>query len=137
MHTKQDNQLKYVQFPGLPLMVYREIAAHLRQVEGVETGLYPSQAEQFDYKVVGACDQYSQTAGEESRERGLRFCYQESLRCQLGRILRLIGDSPRRNRNSAIHVNINGRNSGITWYSGHSAAEVGYNGRSSGTADFS
>ena len=70
--TRQDNQLKYeIQFPGLPLAVYREIAAHLRQVEGVETGLYPTQSEQFDYnqsQVGGLWIQYSQTAGEESRE---------------------------------------------------------------------
>jgi len=49
-------------------MVYREIAAHLRQVEGVETGLYP-QAEQFDYnQSQGLWIQYSQAAGAESRE---------------------------------------------------------------------
>lgn len=72
MQTRQDNRLKYeIQFPDLPLMVYREIAAHLRQVEGVETGLYPTQSEQFDYnqsQVGGLWIQYSQTAGEESRE---------------------------------------------------------------------
>jgi len=56
-------------------MVYREIAAHLRQVEGVETGLYPSQAEQFDYnqsQVGGLWIQYSQTAGKKVGE-WLRF----------------------------------------------------------------
>lgn len=72
MQTRQDNRLKYeIQFPNLPLMVYMEIAAHLRQVEGVETGLYPTQSEQFDYnqsQVGGLWIQYSQTAGEESRE---------------------------------------------------------------------
>ncbi|HEY9813105.1 MAG TPA: hypothetical protein V6D31_06170 [Candidatus Sericytochromatia bacterium] len=35
--------------PGLPLAVYREIAAHLRQVEGVNTGLLPQQSRKFDY----------------------------------------------------------------------------------------
>ncbi|HEY9845520.1 MAG TPA: hypothetical protein V6D03_04920 [Candidatus Caenarcaniphilales bacterium] len=39
-----------LQFPGLPLAVYRELAAHLRQVEGVETGLVPQTAPQCDYQ---------------------------------------------------------------------------------------
>ena len=72
MQTRQDNRLKYeIQFP-VPLVVYREIAAHLRQVEGVETGLYPAQSQQFDYnqsQVGGLWIQYAQTSGEESRER--------------------------------------------------------------------
>lgn len=33
----------------LPLAVYREVAAHLSQVEGVETGLLSQQSEQFNY----------------------------------------------------------------------------------------
>jgi len=73
MQTRQDNKLKYeIQFPGLPLAVYREIAAHLRQVEGVETGLYPTPSQQFDYNQsqVGALwIQYSQAIALESRER--------------------------------------------------------------------
>lgn len=73
MQTKQDNQLKYeIQFPGLPLAVYREIAAHLRQVEGVETGLYPATGGEFDYnqsQVGSLWIQYAPTAAKESRER--------------------------------------------------------------------
>ncbi|MBD2518184.1 hypothetical protein H6G93_25040 [Nostoc sp. FACHB-973] len=38
-----------IEFPGLPLAVYREIAAHLRQVEGVEVDLIPQSSQQFDY----------------------------------------------------------------------------------------
>lgn len=72
MQTKRDDQLMdKIQFPGLPLTIYREIETHLRQVEGVETGLEPA-SEQFDYNQsqVGALwIQYSQTAGEASRER--------------------------------------------------------------------
>ena len=72
MQIKQDNRLKdEIQFPGLPLAVYREIAAHLRQVEGVETGLYPSSSEQFDYnqsQVGGLWIQYAQTTDPQSRE---------------------------------------------------------------------
>ena len=73
MQTRQDNRLKYeIQFPGLPLAVYKEIAVHLRQVEGVETGLYPMTSQQFDYKQsqVGTLwIQYSQTITLENRER--------------------------------------------------------------------
>ena len=35
--------------PGLPLAVYREIAAHVRQVEGVDAGLTSQQSDHFDY----------------------------------------------------------------------------------------
>ena len=73
MQTRRDNQLKYeIQFPGLPLAVYKEIAAHLRQVEGVETGLYPMASQQFDYsqsQVRALWIQYSQTITLENRER--------------------------------------------------------------------
>lgn len=43
-------QLRYqIRYPGLPLAVYREIAAHLRQVQGVDAGLLPQDQHQFDY----------------------------------------------------------------------------------------
>jgi hypothetical protein len=35
--------------PKLPLAVYREVAAHLSQVEGVTAELMPQTATQFDY----------------------------------------------------------------------------------------
>ncbi|BAZ16839.1 hypothetical protein NIES4071_87170 [Calothrix sp. NIES-4071] len=38
-----------VEFAGLPLAVYREIAAHLRQVEGVEVDIVTQSDQQFDY----------------------------------------------------------------------------------------
>ena len=49
------NKLKtYLTCPQLPLAVYREVAAHLRQVNGVETGLImrsdDSDVAKFDYK---------------------------------------------------------------------------------------
>ena len=73
MQTRQDDPLMdEIQFPGLPLMVYEEIATHLRQVEGVKTGLHPSRSEQFDYnqsQVGGLWIQYAQTENEASRER--------------------------------------------------------------------
>lgn len=42
--------MKYqLQCAGLPLAVYREVAAHLRQVDRVETGLVQQCSTQFDY----------------------------------------------------------------------------------------
>ncbi len=38
-----------VQCLGLPLAVYREVAAHLSQVDGVKTGLVSQRSTQFDY----------------------------------------------------------------------------------------
>ncbi|WP_414530417.1 hypothetical protein [Nodularia chucula] len=38
-----------IAFPGLSLAVYREIAAHLRQVEGIEVSLIPQASANFDY----------------------------------------------------------------------------------------
>ncbi|NEQ34758.1 MAG: hypothetical protein F6K04_28035 [Leptolyngbya sp. SIO4C5] len=35
--------------PRLPLAVYREVAAHLRQLDQVETGLLPQTSQEFDY----------------------------------------------------------------------------------------
>lgn len=50
MQTTQEKQIRYqIRCPGWPLAVYRELATHLRQVEGVETGLIPQQSQQFDY----------------------------------------------------------------------------------------
>ncbi|ACK68720.1 conserved hypothetical protein [Gloeothece citriformis PCC 7424] len=36
-------------YPSLPLAVYRELAAHLEQIEGITTQLIPQTSEQFDY----------------------------------------------------------------------------------------
>lgn len=38
-----------IRCPNLPLAVYREVAAHLRQVDGVEAGLLPQTSATFDY----------------------------------------------------------------------------------------
>ncbi|MCG9890722.1 MAG: hypothetical protein MH252_06580 [Thermosynechococcaceae cyanobacterium MS004] len=38
-------------WPRLPLAVYREIAAHLAQVSGVEAMMLPQTATQFDYEL--------------------------------------------------------------------------------------
>ncbi len=38
-----------ITYPHLPLAIYRELAAHLRQIEGVTIELIPQQSQQFDY----------------------------------------------------------------------------------------
>ncbi len=51
----------------LPLAVYREVAAHLRQIEGVETGLVPQTSQQFDYlqsQVGGLWIRYAEAAAD-------------------------------------------------------------------------
>ncbi|MFB2837833.1 hypothetical protein [Floridanema evergladense] len=69
----EKNQFKYeVEFPGLPLAVYREIAAHLRQVSGVETGLTPQQSQDFGYlqsQVGSLWIEYGETASQASHQR--------------------------------------------------------------------
>ncbi|MDJ0796216.1 MAG: hypothetical protein QNJ51_05160 [Calothrix sp. MO_167.B12] len=39
-----------IEFANLPLAIYREIAAHLRQLEGVKVELIPQSSPEFDYK---------------------------------------------------------------------------------------
>lgn len=58
--------------PRLPLAVYREVKAHLRQVEGVEVELLPQTSSSFDYlqSQVGGIDiRYTSAATERSIER--------------------------------------------------------------------
>ena len=38
-----------ISYPCLPLAIYRELAAHLRQVEGVTIELFSQQSQRFDY----------------------------------------------------------------------------------------
>jgi hypothetical protein len=61
-----------IEFAQLPLAVYREIAAHLRQVEGVEVDLIPQTSQQFDYnqsQIAGLWIEYSPNSGLQSRQR--------------------------------------------------------------------
>lgn len=44
----QEKQIR-LNCPGLPLAVYREIAAHLQQVDGVSVVLLPQRSPEFDY----------------------------------------------------------------------------------------
>jgi hypothetical protein len=44
--------MKYsIRCATLPLAIYREVAAHLQQVEGVQVELMPQQSQQFDYQL--------------------------------------------------------------------------------------
>jgi hypothetical protein len=66
------NLQEQITFSGLPLAVYREMAAHLRQVLGVEVGLIPQTSVEFDYnqsQVSGLWVSWTPTADGESRER--------------------------------------------------------------------
>jgi hypothetical protein len=61
-----------IEFVGLPLAVYREIAAHLRQVVGVEVGLIPQTSLEFDYnqsQISGLWISWTANADGESRAR--------------------------------------------------------------------
>jgi hypothetical protein len=67
METKEK-----IEFPGLPLAVYQEIAAHLRQVKGVEVSLIPQSSPQFDYnqsQIAGLEISWMPNSKNESRQR--------------------------------------------------------------------
>ncbi len=67
METKEK-----IEFLGLPLAVYQEIAAHLRQVQGVEVGLIPQSSPQFDYnqsQIAGLEISWMPNSNAESRQR--------------------------------------------------------------------
>ncbi|HLO87369.1 MAG TPA: hypothetical protein VK203_20510 [Nostocaceae cyanobacterium] len=68
---EQQTQEK-VEFTGLPLAVYREIAAHLQQVVGVEVELIPQTSSEFDYyqsQTGGLSIRWTPQSGRESRQR--------------------------------------------------------------------
>jgi hypothetical protein len=48
MHTSIPERFCW---PTLPLAVYREISAHLQQIEGVTVHLFPQSSSQFDYEL--------------------------------------------------------------------------------------
>ena len=67
METKEK-----IEFAGLPLAVYREIAAHLRQVAGVKVSLIPQLSQQFDYyqsQIGGLCISWTPNCDLESQQR--------------------------------------------------------------------
>jgi hypothetical protein len=76
METKEK-----IEFLGLPLAVYQEIAAHLHQVEGVEVSLISQSSPQFDYnqsQIAGLSISWMPNSNAESRQRvkGILAYYQ-------------------------------------------------------------
>lgn len=62
----------YVSCSRLSLAVYREVAAHLRQVEGVDVDLISQKSQRFDYnqsQVEGLWIQHADDSDAVSRER--------------------------------------------------------------------
>ncbi len=70
MEQSQTDKTQYeICFPSLSLALYREIAAHLSQVEGVKTNLLPTSSPEFNYscsQVERLQIQYSTAANLES-----------------------------------------------------------------------
>ena len=67
----QNNQVNLkVQFPNLPLAMYREIAAHLCQVAEVNTNLLPASGQEFNYNdsQIGSLQIQLPAANLQSRE---------------------------------------------------------------------
>ncbi len=65
-------QLEKLTCPRLPLAVYREVAAHLQQTEGVSVEILPAPAGDFDYlqsQVGGLLVSYPAGLSEASEQR--------------------------------------------------------------------
>ena len=63
-------QKQTIIYPRMPLAIYRELASHLQQVQGVETHLTPQQFQQFDYhqSQIGSPEiNYTETFQESDR----------------------------------------------------------------------
>ena len=59
-----------IEFPNLPLAVYREVAAHLRQVNGVKIDLIPQTSTEFDYnqsQIAGLWLEHDENLDPQSR----------------------------------------------------------------------
>ncbi|MDJ0557287.1 MAG: hypothetical protein QNJ68_23140 [Microcoleaceae cyanobacterium MO_207.B10] len=74
MQTGKQKQLRYqLSCQGLPLAVYREVAAHLRQVGKVKVGLFsPSSLEPFDYtssQIGSLLIEYGEDAEDATRQK--------------------------------------------------------------------
>jgi hypothetical protein len=57
-----------VEFHNLPLAIYREIAAHLSQLEGVIVELIPQSSPEFDYnqsQIAGLWVNYTQDVAQQ------------------------------------------------------------------------
>jgi len=68
--TEQQQQ-ETVSYPGLPLAVYREISAHLEQIDGIKTEIIPQKSRSFDYQqsqVNGLLIQYEKKLDKFSQD---------------------------------------------------------------------
>lgn len=68
----QQRQQETISYAGLPLAVYREISAHLQQIEGVKTQIIPQQSREFDYQqsqVNGLLIQYEKNLDKFCQDR--------------------------------------------------------------------
>ncbi len=64
-------QPETIKIPSLPLAVYREIAAHLRQLDGIEVEILPQSSSEFSYfqsQVEGLQLTYSSTFSSEEKQ---------------------------------------------------------------------
>jgi hypothetical protein len=64
--------IQQISCPNVPLAVYREVAAHLRQVTGVDVVLLPQQSRTFDYQqsqIGGLRLEYTAEANATSKQR--------------------------------------------------------------------
>jgi hypothetical protein len=82
MNAIEKTQLRQVCCPKLPLAVYREIAAHLQQVEGIETELIARSAPEFDYdesQIAGLQIKYADEieAGDRNRVEAILAYYSQ------------------------------------------------------------
>ncbi|MFP3345319.1 hypothetical protein R0J87_22830, partial [Halomonas sp. SIMBA_159] len=60
-----------IKITSLPLAVYREIAAHLRQLDGLEVEILPQSSSEFSYfqsQVAGLQLSYSSTFSSEEKQ---------------------------------------------------------------------
>jgi len=63
-------QKQIIVYPRMSLAIYREIASHLEQLEGIVTHLTPQQFQQFDYhqSQIGSLEiNYTETFQESDR----------------------------------------------------------------------
>jgi hypothetical protein len=68
-NSQKEEKLK---IPSLPLAVYREIAAHLRQLDGVEVDIIPQSSQTFSYfqsQAEGLALHYSPDLTAEEKQR--------------------------------------------------------------------
>lgn len=49
MTVSNSSSQETISIPALPLAVYREIAAHIQQLDGIEVEILPQSSTEFDY----------------------------------------------------------------------------------------